>query len=278
MKWPGTERSIPLLAIAIPLPVLVLPWLLVLLAFLFLPRLRGSRYSGWLGVVPLVMAVIGVVLLFVTLSGDPTPLSDLPNPVTSDEISVGAGADLFFAHCAECHGVDARGGGPTGRTTAVPPPSLVSGHLLQHTDGDIYYWISNGLPGGMPAWQATLSESERWQLVNYLRFLNRPTLLEGLDLVDAERGVCLAVGALPDDPGAARRVYSDRARLALHALAADSRMDRSLAGELLQAKARVEADLADDAAPADLRNDMVALEGVANAALRSIGIGSGGCQ
>jgi putative copper resistance protein D len=48
----------------------------------------------------------------------------------------------------------------------------VSGHLNAHTDGDIFYWITNGLSGGMPAWGSTLPEHERWDLVNYLRSLS----------------------------------------------------------------------------------------------------------
>jgi hypothetical protein len=56
-------------------------------------------------------------------------------------------------------------------TTPVTPPSLKA-HLSQHTDGDLYYWISKGLPGGMPAWESQLSETDRWNLVNYLRSIN----------------------------------------------------------------------------------------------------------
>jgi hypothetical protein len=48
----------------------------------------------------------------------------------------------------------------------------VSGHLGSHSDGDIFYWISNGLPGGMPVWKSTLTDTERWELVDYLRSIN----------------------------------------------------------------------------------------------------------
>ena len=63
------------------------------------------------------------------------------------------------------------GGGPLAGTTQVHPPSLLA-HLSQHSDGDLFYWISNGMPGGMPAWAAKLTESDRWNLINYLRSIN----------------------------------------------------------------------------------------------------------
>jgi mono/diheme cytochrome c family protein len=79
---------------------------------------------------------------------------------------------LYQANCARCHGVDALGGGVDAATTQVTPPNLRSGHLDQHSDADVYLWISDGLPGGMPAWSGTLSETDRWNLVNYLRAIN----------------------------------------------------------------------------------------------------------
>ncbi len=98
----------------------------------------------------------------------------LANPVP-DHRHVGGppGENLYLASCAACHGVDARGGGPQAGTTQVRPPSLVSGHLNQHTDGDIFYWISER-PARRHAGvgDATLSETDRWNLVNYLRSIN----------------------------------------------------------------------------------------------------------
>ncbi len=40
------------------------------------------------------------------------------------------------------------------------------------TDGALFYIISRGLPEtAMPAWETTLSEEERWDVVNFLRTL-----------------------------------------------------------------------------------------------------------
>jgi len=118
-----------------------------------------------------VLLVAGIVLIAVDLAGGQTPMSKTPNPVAGTVTSVEAGRVAYQANCAACHGVDARGGGPQAGTTAIQPPSLIA-HLEGHADGDLFYWISNGMPGGMPEWADKLSETDRWNLVNYLRAIN----------------------------------------------------------------------------------------------------------
>lgn len=255
----------------LPLPVLLAPWLLAVAAWLLAPWMarRGvpDRLARW---TPSALALVGIALMGLSLAGDPTPLSGLANPVRATTASVDAGRQLFGAHCAECHGADARGGGPTGRTTEVPPPSLVSGHLSFHTDGDIYYWISNGLPGGMPAWQGRLTEHDRWNLVNYLRALNEGTTVADVDLLQASVGVCAARKALPAEPAAAMAAFTNQAHTALHLLAAQPDLDRALAGRLLEAKTQVESDIANSANAETLQADLESLQETTDAALRDI--------
>jgi mono/diheme cytochrome c family protein len=129
----------------------------------------AGRVVNWASVVAL---LVGVALAGINVLTEQTPETSRVNPVKRTVDSIAAGAGLYQASCAACHGVDAHGGGPLSGTTQIRPPSLVSGHLNQHTDGDIFFWISNGLPGGMPAWASKLSETDRWNLVNYLRSLN----------------------------------------------------------------------------------------------------------
>jgi mono/diheme cytochrome c family protein len=114
----------------------------------------------------------GLVLLLAAALGPAGPGGSLVNPIPDTVASVDAGAALYQANCARCHGVDGLGGGPDAGTTQFPPANLRSGHLLQHSDADIYTWITYGIQGGMPAWSGTLSETDRWNLVNYLRAID----------------------------------------------------------------------------------------------------------
>ena len=130
-------------------------------------RRRAATSIGGLGA----LVVLGVVLSFAGCAGPQRQQAD-GNPIPLTVTSVEAGRELYQANCAACHGVDARGGGPQSGTTRVRPPSLVSEHLDEHSDRELFDTISNGLPGGMPAWAGTLSETDRWNLVNFLRSLN----------------------------------------------------------------------------------------------------------
>lgn len=70
-----------------------------------------------------------------------------------------------------CHGESGKGDGPLGRTL-IPRPADLTIHAVPgvHTDAQLYDWITNGFPGSaMPAWKQTLSDTDRWNLVNFIR-------------------------------------------------------------------------------------------------------------
>jgi mono/diheme cytochrome c family protein len=103
----------------------------------------------------------------------PLPLRNVPNPVSPNEASIASGQALYLEHCAVCHGVAGKGDGPIGLTLS-PRPADLTLHTIPgvHPDGQLYDWITNGFPGSvMPAWQGRLSDTLRWNLVNYLRTL-----------------------------------------------------------------------------------------------------------
>ena len=95
------------------------------------------------------------------------------NPVAPNSESIAAGQALFSASCAACHGVEGKGDGPVG-LTLNPRPADLRQHAIPgiHTDAQLFEWITNGFPGSrMPAFKNTLSDTDRWNLVNFIRTL-----------------------------------------------------------------------------------------------------------
>jgi mono/diheme cytochrome c family protein len=95
----------------------------------------------------------------------------LANPVPFTPQSVDSGRRLFEIYCALCHGANGKGMGPVA-IKFIPPPDLTLPLVQQKTDGYIYGTIRNGGPI-MPAHGTVLAPRERWEIVNFLRSLQR---------------------------------------------------------------------------------------------------------
>jgi putative copper resistance protein D len=122
------------------------------------------------------LTVLSYVLAFTVAPNIPTPpvpftARFVTNPVPDTADNIAAGRAIFQAHCAVCHGARALGDGPQA-FLLNPRPFNLQIHVPLHAEGEIYFWISNGVVGtGMPAWKDTLSDTERWQVVRYLEAL-----------------------------------------------------------------------------------------------------------
>jgi len=77
--------------------------------------------------------------------------------------NTGLGKTAFEHNCAACHGPMGEGSGNI--------PSLASGAAQAASDGELFWYITQGdVNNGMPSWQS-LPEEQRWEIVNYLRVL-----------------------------------------------------------------------------------------------------------
>lgn len=90
----------------------------------------------------------------------------IPRPWYKFE-QVSAGARVFQANCAACHGKQAEGADnwrKTGADGKYPAPPLNgSGHAWHHPLNILFHTIKNGSPGGqgnMPAWAGKLRDEE----------------------------------------------------------------------------------------------------------------------
>jgi mono/diheme cytochrome c family protein len=103
---------------------------------------------------------------------DVNAMSSIANPVAADERSLRSGAQQYQINCAVCHGARGEGDGPVTRF-GFPPIRIGSGSNAATTlsDGYIFGIIRNGR-GLMPPYNR-LEEGERWDLINYLRTLQR---------------------------------------------------------------------------------------------------------
>lgn len=85
-------------------------------------------------------------------------------------LSIAAGMQHYQQHCVSCHGAGGLGDGPDAGALPKPPADLSAPHTALHTSGDIFWWLTHGMPeGGMPGFAGTLSRQDRWDIINFLR-------------------------------------------------------------------------------------------------------------
>ena len=100
----------------------------------------------------------------------PKEAQAIKNPVAANTTSLAEGKKLYVSNCTPCHGDKGRGDGPAAQAL-VPKPADHSSALVQsETDGSLFWKLSQGRKP-MPAYGKTLTEQQRWELVNYIRTL-----------------------------------------------------------------------------------------------------------
>jgi mono/diheme cytochrome c family protein len=110
-----------------------------------------------------------------------TDADSVTDPYPADDKTVEKGKALFAVSCAPCHGQEGKGHGPVTtndpdkgiRRFPVPAPLLSGAGAVTavRSDGYIYLTIRNG-GALMPRYGVSLTDRERWSIVNYIRTLD----------------------------------------------------------------------------------------------------------
>jgi len=83
-----------------------------------------------------------------------------------------AGKDLWSSNCKSCHGVKGLGDGPKAEKIDITCGDFSSKGFQSLSDGEIFYKTTAGRKP-MPSFKEKLSDSERWQLVAYMRTMKK---------------------------------------------------------------------------------------------------------
>ncbi|KAA3616789.1 MAG: cytochrome c [Calditrichaeota bacterium] len=92
------------------------------------------------------------------------------NPLKGDESAWGKAKETYNTLCAICHGENGLGDGIAGIALKPRPANFKLDRVQKQSDGAIFWKLTNGKPP-MAAYQESLTEEQRWQLVNYIRHL-----------------------------------------------------------------------------------------------------------
>lgn len=115
--------------------------------------------------------ILGFLLLFMAssvLGQDwlvPAEESAKKNPAAYTLENIKDGKAVYTRHCKSCHGDP----GKNNPLALVPlPVDIASKRMQANSEGELFYKISTG-KGVMPPFQSTLSVTERWNLVNFIK-------------------------------------------------------------------------------------------------------------
>lgn len=87
-------------------------------------------------------------------------------PIQANDENYQAGAQLYRANCAVCHGLPNQPGTATSKGMFPRPPQLFKGHgVTDDPAGETYWKVANGIRlTGMPAYTGALSEQDMWKV------------------------------------------------------------------------------------------------------------------
>lgn len=98
----------------------------------------------------------------------PESADSLKNPEQKTEASIENGKTIYKKYCVACHGFKGKGDGIAGASLVPEPANFWKETFQSQSDGAIFWKLSEG-KNAMASYKKSLSEKDRWDLVNYLR-------------------------------------------------------------------------------------------------------------
>ena len=100
----------------------------------------------------------------------PASANQLKNPLAGNTSGLKNAKILYISNCAPCHGNTGKGDGIAAAALKPKPADHTSAAVQQETDGSLFWKMTEGHTP-MPTYKQTLTDNQRWQLVNYIRSL-----------------------------------------------------------------------------------------------------------
>ncbi len=125
--------------------------------------------------VPAILMITACAIALPPFAMEAYPETYQKPSVPFDVISISNGSQLFAEHCTSCHGPQGKGAEVILDPEIKDPTDLLTEpHTAKYTVGNLFHWLSHGIPGTkMPGFSTKLSEEDRWDLINYLHALSR---------------------------------------------------------------------------------------------------------
>ena len=91
----------------------------------------------------------------------------IKNPIAASPESAAAGKRVYTRMCGRCHGTEGRG---DGTAATAPVPDLTDDTWdYGGSDGEIFTVIHDGVSADMDGYAARLSDTDIWNVVNFIR-------------------------------------------------------------------------------------------------------------
>ncbi len=137
--------------------------------------MAAPRFNPQMSVPMQGTAVAGLAISYAPLPATVDSMSGLANPHVVSEESLANGRIYYSINCAMCHGELGDGNGSMKQLNPAYgyAPSLLTDQAMNRSDGYLWGMMRNGR-GIMPSY-SRIEESDRWDVVNYVRGLQGTT-------------------------------------------------------------------------------------------------------